>query len=62
MQMNAMTTQTYVADHQARLLADARRSQLVGRNHRSIRRLFKRTRRTTGSATVQPTLAPAGNC
>lgn len=57
MQMNTMTTQTYVADHQAQLLADARRSQLRSRHH-SLRRLLAPSR-TARTADFQPALAAA---
>ena len=61
MQMNAMTTQTYVADHRARLIAEAQRSHRRG-SRLTVLGLLRRTRRVSRPADVQPTIAPAANC
>lgn len=61
MNMNNLTLHTYVADHQARLLADARRSRVTVRRH-SIRQLFSRTRRPSVAPEVQPTVVAASAC
>ena len=57
MQMNHMTMQTYVADHRARLIAEAHRTH---RRHGRVTlgRLLARTRRQSRPAELQPQLAP----
>lgn len=57
MNMNTLTMQTYVADHRAQLLAEARASRVAGRNH-GLRRLLTRSRRPAPQCDVTPAFAP----
>jgi hypothetical protein len=57
MNMNTLTMQTYVADHRAQLLAEARASRVAGRKH-SLRRLLTRSRRPAPQADIKPAFTP----